>query len=273
MQVYAITMVRNEEDTIGHWIDHVVSEGFDGIIIADNMSDDGTRRIIEDRIPMYRIPIKVIDDPEPGYYQSKKMTSLAHHAHSQGADWIFPLDADEIIYCMDETMTVGQRMKGELAGARCLQIQVWNHFTTALDDPEQPNPFVRLGWRQIERLPLFKSAYDFRDNLTITMGNHSIVDPQGFPLPADLFNIGIRHFPYRSPEHFINKVRIGGAAYAASDLDEKYGAHWRGYKKILDGEGEPALIAVFNKWFHFEDPASNAMINDPAPFLRHGKAI
>ena len=44
---------------------HLLAQGVDKIVVADNRSVDGTREILES------LPVTVIDDPEVGYYQSK----------------------------------------------------------------------------------------------------------------------------------------------------------------------------------------------------------
>ena len=65
-------------------------------------------------------------------------------------------------------------------------------------------------------------------------------------------------------EQFVKKCRNGAAAYAATDLDEGVGAHWRMYGSILDEAGEEGLrSAIWDQWF-FDPPVR--LIADPVPY-------
>lgn len=267
VKVFLISMVRNEEDIIGYWLKHNISEGFDGIIIADNLSNDGTRGIIENIKKRSTTPITIIDDPEPGYYQAEKMTKLAAMASNLGAYWIVPLDADELIYSMQPGFRVADRLR--TLNYQCVSFRMWNHYCTEKDSIEESNPIIRMKWRQSTANALCKSAFVFNPHLNIDQGNHSISYKNGQPMINETVDIGIRHYPYRSREQFISKARIGGAAYAATTLPSSMGSHWRGYKAILDGQGEDALAEVFYQWFYFKDPQASGMILEQGPYLRH----
>lgn len=72
MTVFGICMAKNEEDIIGPVVEHMMSE-VDHVIVADNLSQDNTRSILDSLTGN----ITVIDDLEPAYRQSEKMTHLA----------------------------------------------------------------------------------------------------------------------------------------------------------------------------------------------------
>src|SRR5688500_3550726 len=98
MQVWGVAMMRDEQDVAYDVITHLADEGFDAVIIADNRSTDGTanqlaqaRHDVKDRLRVH-----LIEDHDPGYYQSRKMTGLADAAFASGATWIVPFDADEL---------------------------------------------------------------------------------------------------------------------------------------------------------------------------------
>ena len=90
MTVFGICMTRDEDDIIGPVIEKMLLQ-VDHIIVADNGSTDKTREILDS------LPITVVDDPERGYFQSRKMTALAHLAAEKGATWIVPFDSDEVL--------------------------------------------------------------------------------------------------------------------------------------------------------------------------------
>lgn len=273
MTTWGVTMMKDEEDVAYHTVMHMADEGFAGIIVADNRSSDGTRgcleRAAEDAIEV-GCHVEIVDDDEPGYYQSKKMTELARLAGEKfEADWIVPFDADELWY------THGDRLALELDklsdNTMIVQFRLWNHFATALDDEDEANPFRRMQWVHSEVGALPKVAVRWRDDLTIAQGNHSARYADGI-IAYDIFSstpfFELRHFPYRSYEQFRRKSMNGAQAYAATDLDEDAGAHWRQYGTILDKYGDRGLRDVYEEWFWFLAPVNSGMIHSPAPFRR-----
>src|SRR5690348_11150571 len=87
-------MVRDEEDVIEGVVRHLLAEGVDHVLVADNLSSDGTRAILDGLAAGH--PVTVVDDPDPAYRQAEKMTALARRAGAAGADWVIPFDADEL---------------------------------------------------------------------------------------------------------------------------------------------------------------------------------
>src|SRR5689334_9181615 len=61
--LFAITMVKNEQRTIGHVVEHLLAEGLDHVIVADNLSTDRTREVL-DALVVRGLPVTVVDDPE-----------------------------------------------------------------------------------------------------------------------------------------------------------------------------------------------------------------
>jgi hypothetical protein len=69
----------------------------------------------------------------------------------------------------------------------------------------------------------------------------------------------VRHYPYRSPEQMIRKARNGAAAYAATDLPETVGQHWRDYGRLTDEQ----IGEVFRRYFWSADPEADGLVHDP----------
>ena len=85
-------MVKDEADIVAATVAHMCGQ-VDAVIVADNNSTDGTRDILDG------LPVTVVDDPDPAYYQSRKMTALAGRARVEfDATWVIPFDADEWWY-------------------------------------------------------------------------------------------------------------------------------------------------------------------------------
>jgi glycosyltransferase involved in cell wall biosynthesis len=254
MTVFGISMMRDEADIAATVVDHMLRQ-VDAVIVADNRSQDGTREILE------TLQIEVIDDPEPGYLQSEKMTRLAALAAERGATWVVPFDADEIWY--SPFGRIGDVLEAIPPQWLVAEALLYDHVATGVD-PDELDPVRRIGWRRRAPGGLPKVACRTRPDLTILQGNHG-ASYEGGPteLPGQLV---VRHFPYRSAEQFVRKARNGAEAYAATDLPVTAGAHWRGYGQILKDSGEEALADVFREWFWIAEPEGREdVIFDPAP--------
>lgn len=258
MSACAVMLVKDEADIVGYTLRHLLTQ-VDEVIVADNMSTDGTAELIDalrHELPglHYRV------DEEVGYYQDRKTTRLAHLARELGHDWVVPCDADEYWYAPD-----GRRIADWLAGlapdVAFASADLYDHVPSALDVAveEEPNPFRRIGWRLREHGALGKVACRLLPGLEIRMGNHSAYLP-GSGLAVS--GLVIRHFTWRTVDQYVRKIRNGERAYAATSMHPSVGAHWRAF----EGKPDEAVADHFRTWFWKLDPAADAsLIYDPAP--------
>lgn len=202
--IVAISMMRDEEDICGQTVAHLLAEGVDRLIIADNLSVDGTRYILES-FP----EVTVVDDAELAFYQSAKMTTLMHQALDLGATWVVPFDADEFWYAHNETLREAFARQPDSVSS------LWADIYQQWGDNRGPGP-----------QPFHKVAFRPSRSAVIRQGNHDVERLDGQRLGDTL---AIRECQYRSVEQFIRKVRNGKAAYDASTLGVGEGAHWRYY--------------------------------------------
>ena len=252
MKVFGICMVRDAEDIIGYIVEHMIDE-VDHVIVADNLSQDNTRSILE----KFGSKITLLEDNDPAYRQSEKMTALAMTASRLGAEWVVPFDADEWWY--SEQGRVADIIRDN--NYSVYPAKLYDHRPSGID-PAEDNPMKRIGWRCSEPAPLNKVACRVREDLVIQMGNHSatytttdVTSGHGF--------LEIRHYPYRNAQQFVDKAVVGAIALELTDLPYFQGAHWRDYYEIYKNHGPEALADVFRQYFWSSDPAEEGFVFDP----------
>lgn len=250
MTVFGIAMVRDEADIIEATVRNML-EQVDHVLVADNGSVDETPDILREA------GVEVIDDPDPAYFQSRKMSRLAALAAERGADWCVPFDADELWYSTFGTIREALADRPEAV----VPAELYDHVPSSEDDPDEPDPVKRIGWRRRLPAPLRKVACRPVLPVTIHQGNH------GASYGAEHLDTAIltvRHYPLRSPAQMIRKARNGGKAYEATDLPESDGQHWRDWNRLSDEQ----LTEVFYEYYHLASPANvGSAIFDPAPCL------
>lgn len=264
--VVAVTMVKNEADVIAWTLGHLIAHGVDRIIVADNGSTDDTPLILARAARVW--PVTVLADEDPAYRQSEKMTALAElAARDFNAKWIIPFDADEL-WCSTDGAPLADVLADVPKGIDEVVVPLYDHFSTALDDSDQPVPFLRMGWRKRWYAALHKVAIRWQPGGTIHQGNHGVTLPE-FSGLTTTEPIEIRHFPYRSAEQMIAKALQGAAAYvAAPDLPEDMGRHWRDYAALIKRFGPQEFREqVWGRYFHLFSPKDEDMVYDPAPLL------
>jgi glycosyltransferase involved in cell wall biosynthesis len=222
-------MVKNEEDVIGGVIRHLLAEGVDNVIVADNLSSDRTRGILEELAET--LPITVVDDPEPAYWQSQKMTALARRAGKAGAEWVIPFDADELWIAQGTTLRqYFSELDGEVAEA-----DAYDHFAPLIRF--RHDPFLEMRRRStVPGLP--KVAFRYADDVEIAIGNHNVESPRALRRVHD-GRLQVRHFGLRSYPHMLRKYRNGQRVLELTDLDEATVWHWR-----LHGRRSAVRMAV-----------------------------
>jgi len=243
--IVGVTMVKDEADIIDFTALHLYAEGVDHLIVADNLSRDGTRDILAQLAADY--PLTVVDDPELGYYQDRKITGLVHRAGEMGAEWVLPFDADELWYAPGSTISMALRgLPGDVVKA-----WGWDHIPQA-DDPDVPNPFGRIVNRRPDTQKLPKVAVRYDPTVRVHMGNHD-VDRAGRRIDGAL---AYRHCGWRSPEQMVRKLRNGADAYRATNMHEMYGTHWRRADNLSDDD----ILAEWEALL-----AEDGLVYDPPP--------
>lgn len=216
MSVFAVGMVRDENDVIEAVLRHLVAEGVDRIILFDNLSRDGTSDTLA-RLET-ELPLTVLLDEEVGFYQGEKTSRLARLAYEAGAAWVLPFDADEVWYAPNGT--IARTLASLPPEVDTLACGGWDHIVrTETDGPFSP-------WRKPAIQQLAKVCFRAGPDRVIDMGNHDVA-PR---CPPEARRVGVleyRHFQYRSLAQMARKLRNGREAYEASDVHPMHGTHWR----------------------------------------------
>lgn len=262
-------MIKDEADVIGFSLPWLLDQ-VDHVIVADNGSTDGTLDIVHE-ISGHTGAVTVIADEEVAYYQDAKTTRLAQLALSQGHEWVVPCDADEFWRTPWPDIRLGDALASLTGDILFATAALYDHKVTGLD-PDEADPRLRQGWRFIEPSKLPKVACRLHPTLRIGMGNHeatvasfTAMSSTGNPPTVPL--LVVEHYPWRSAEQYVRKIRNGALAYLASDLPDEYGAHWRAFGHPDDEGFEERCFAWFDAWAYRHDPRSDPDVGFfPFPF-------
>ena len=283
---WAVGMARDEGDIIDHTMYHLAANGAAGIIVADNLSKDDTRERMEEakvNIGKYNPNIEVIilEDNVVEYAQSKKMTALAAKAREHGAKWVIPFDIDEIWHSPAGTLQEAfEKLDNE--GQDAYRVLYTNHSITEFDE-EAISPFHSMNYKW--NLPTnHKTCFKFRESdreVSISNGNH-LVQYNGWNFMSGISYaiddyghdkivfgpqlLEIRHFQWRSLEHFMKKILNAYEACRAlgPGADLYKGAAWEEHFNIYEAEGIAGLVEYFEKNILVKGD-TGSLIFDPAP--------
>lgn len=290
IKLWAIAMAKDEGDIIYHTMCHLAANGVDGIIVANNLSKDDTAyqmQIAKQQIAKKYPDVEVIllEDNILAYTQSQKMSDLGKLARERGANWVIPFDVDEIWYSPNSTLKKAfQDIDNQ--GYDVYRSLYTNHSITELD-PEGQSPFHSMVYKW--NLPTnHKSAFRFRPTdrfVSISNGNHLIsYNGAGFNAGAKVAmddyghdkivfgpqTVQIRHFQWRSLDHFMRKILNAYESCRAlgPGADLYNGAAWEQHFNIYEKDGIDGLKEFFYKnIFVSQANGLGSLIHDPAPII------
>jgi len=222
--VWAVTMVKDEQDVVGPSVRHMLDQGVEQVIVADNGSTDRTPRILE-RLATTG-PVQIVEDSDPAFRQSEKITTLTHMAGAQGASWIVPFDADEIWLTRDGR-TLAQFLNAQAADI--VEAELFDFLPKPWEwMAPWRNPLRRINHRRAaEQGPLQrKVAFRYHPGVVVTTGNHAV---EGLTRKAGE-HLVVRHYQWRTFRQFRRKARDGKQAIELNpDARPIDCAHWRQY--------------------------------------------
>jgi glycosyltransferase involved in cell wall biosynthesis len=205
LRLSAISMVRNEADIV-HAFMRQMSELFDQVMIVDVQSTDGTVEALAE-IAKLSPDIEIYSCNTQERYQSAMMNHLARKAVSEGADWVFFLDADEFVdvesksalhaYLRDFPHDVMHMPWVNLIPTR------YGQFGTF----EVEQDYVWSGrisqFRKVAISCLYMNAHP---DFYVQEGNHNVSHRHNSPAVAERLGLCLLHLPVRSADRLKYKL-------------------------------------------------------------------
>lgn len=288
MKLVGVSMVRNESDVVEAFVRHNLTV-LDGLVVVDHGSADATLDIVN-ALCRERLPLVLLRNEAVGYLQPAIMTQVVRHAlATTGADFVFPLDADEFL-----------RVPSRAALERALaalppKTHGWLEWPTYVPDlraaPRDGLAALR-GARRVSgdanaltKVVVARSFLRASDDV-LSGGNHWVTAhpdarERGMrahaPIPGRV--AAVAHVPIRSVEQFIAKVAVKKLGRVAARIDWKPdAASQASWERLRAGESVDidALALAACNWSvpkgEWREAGATTLVEDPflAPIaLRH----
>ena len=261
-------MVKNEVDIIETFIRYHISI-FDGMLILDNGSSDGTTEIINNLINE-GLPIFLLFDDNPSYDQSHITTKILYAAIRQfNPNYVLPLDVDEFLITK-RTASIRSILEKQLNQNNLFFLSWTTYVPTKKDNVRELNPLKRIIYRRkiqynYDKKILIPAKIALKRNITVRQGNHDI---DGFRVKnikrVQLRNLSLAHIPIRSAGQAKSKYLVGWLANLARDKQVLF--DWCYYYNILKGGGELTDNDLKKLALHYGVPnkrISMTIVKDP----------
>lgn len=210
MRLVAVSIVKNEADIIEAFVRHSAA-WVDHHLVFDHHSTDGTRELLT-ALQREGMSLTLYTDDQRGNLQQQRSNVLTRLAvDEQNADWVIPLDADEILDGT-EVGPAAFRARLEDAGEDALCcLRLWNYYATRSDDAAELNPVLRLRYcsrsasHTVKMVIPRSLAAD--PQVSAGKGSHQLFrEGQALPFQQTLSEFFLAHLAMRSTEHQILRV-------------------------------------------------------------------
>ena len=249
MKIAYVTMVKDENDIIYYQLNYYKNIGFKDFYIMDNGSTDGTLELIKQFIsenPNLKIHLEI--DPTVDYWQYIRMNKLSNLAHSEGCDWILPVDADELLF-HNESFTDFNiyDFLNNIDDGDYIKFHWWYYRPTDNDDENEKNTFLRINHRDNQQQSSqTKVLVKWKSGMEICQGNHNLHNEAQYKEINNLsYKISYAHFWKRSKEQIRKKIINLGEGYR--NLQYLNTGHFDIYQMYL-GAGDSYLESVLNQY-------------------------
>lgn len=281
MKLVAVSVVKNEADIIEAFVRHTRAWA-DEHLIFDHDSTDGTRQILFELV-REGLPLKLFTGDAIGNLQQSRSNHLARTAFTEhGADWVLPLDADEILVASDRAHLETALLAG--AADQPASLPLRNYSPTTADIAAEVNPVRRIRHRQhgpgSTRKIVIPRALGLRVDIIAGKGNHALYH-QSQALPARFLNdIWLAHFALRSPHQQVLRVVTAELQkLSRGKAHEGLDTHYRLGFQLLTEDADLFFSTVVQPPEHLQlDPApylGGALLHSPkiSAFARSARAL
>lgn len=261
MKLVAVSVVKNEADIIEVFVRHTHA-WVDHHLVFDHDSTDGTRQILA-ALVREGLPLTIYTGDHVANLQQARSNHLAKLGFTEhGADWVLPLDADEILVA--PSRAAFEAMLVNVAAATPATVLLRNYSPSNEDAAHEPNPVLRILHRKPGAGTTAKAfvprALGLRDDTAAGKGNHALYRDGQALAAQPLGEAWLAHFALRSPHQQVLRVATAelqklsrGRAHEGLDL------HYRLGFQLLSEDPELFFSTVVQ-------PARR-LHRDPAPYL------
>lgn len=216
MTLVMTLLARDEADVIESWLEFHLNAGADFVVATDNKSVDGTTDVLERFARDGHLHL--LREPGDDLRQDEWVTRMARLAATDfGADWVINSDADEFWWPR------GPSLRAVLQAIPPRYGTVGAFLRTFAPRPGGDEPFAERLTVRFSALapindpaslykPIRKVIHRGHPEITLTRGNHAVVDSPFAPLRG-WFPVEVLHFPLRSLAQCEHKARLQGNAW------------------------------------------------------------
>jgi hypothetical protein len=212
MRVVGVTRVLNEADIVEPFVRHHAAL-LDLHILLDGGSTDDTVEILR-ALHAEGLNIQVYQANSPIFLEQAYNTGLYRLALGEGADWVFFLDADELLAtrAADRAQEILELVPADIA---CLRLPVFRYAVPPAQDGA--HPLERLTHRDPEpHMPKVVLRRLDPARVAVYAGNHFAFVDGRQELGLSQHRLALAHLPERSPLQAARKAILGRMKVLAS---------------------------------------------------------
>lgn len=264
-----IGMVKDEADVLFAnllWHHHL---GLRRFYVLDNGCRDATMTTVMQFKRWHpQADVRVVQDPDPTYFQARKMTAAAREAMRCWPDvqWLFPIDADEFL-CARKPLS--EILASISASTQAVLLPKAIYRASDMEDLEPTAPFWRrLSVRGALGAVSCKSIMRADPRLALGRGNHEVLRAGGRQVRrwTSHPDLTMREYPTRSFAHFRYKALKGSEAIAKAQAQGLGGVkshHWVARHQVWLNEGDAGLRRLLHRNLQLEHQRQGLF--DPLP--------
>lgn len=235
-----VVVAKDAQDVIFASLEASYRAGLRYFALADNASSDNTRSEMKRfKAAHTDCIVFILDDPIVAHHQAAKLMALVRMASTVlkevgiELDWIFPLDADELLYIAPGAGDLAGLMEAANASKKSIIVYYhYNAFSTEIYSSITTGADVEKLFPRFEPLPFIpvrKVAFRNSESAYVEEGNHfcsGLVTSHEDAVQGSEFGLFLRHYPIRSVNQLRSKIINGGRSISPL-LNPDIGAHWR----------------------------------------------